>query len=272
MRCGRGSEAALSLLIACTLAGCTPLPPAPVVAPPRVTPPRVTPTRVTPTRVTPTGVSPAPVSPVSPALTLLARLRVQGRGPLTGYDRAAFGQPWADADRNGCDTRNDVLRRDLTDVVTRAGTHGCVVVRGTLQDPYTGAVVPHVRGGGRVEVDHVVALADAWQEGASTWPWARRVALANDPLDLLATTTATNRSKGSGDAATWLPPLQTARCAFAARQVAVKVKYALGVTGPERDALRRLLAACPGEPAPTSDAPTEAPLRSPAPRPAAPRG
>ena len=217
---------------------------------------RVAPTR----RPTSSVVGPA-------ALALLEGLRVQGRGALTGYDRAAFGQPWADADRNGCDTRNDVLRRDLDDVVAGPGTDGCVVLRGTLLDPYTGALVPHERGGGQVEVDHVVALADAWQKGAAGWPWAKRVALANDPLDLLATATRMNRSKGSGDAATWLPPLRTARCAFAARQVAVKAKYGLGVTAAERDALHRLLTPCPSEPVPTSDAPTTAPLRSPAPRP-----
>lgn len=206
---------------------------------------------------------PAPTPVRAGALALLDGLRVQGRGPLTGYDRAAFGQPWADADRNGCDTRNDVLRRDLTDVVLKEGTRACVVLSGTLLDPYTGERVAHVRGGGGVEIDHVVSLADAWQKGAAGWPWSRRVALANDPLDLLATATAVNRAKGPGDAATWLPPRRDRRCAFAARQVAVKAKYRLGVTVAERDALRRLLTTCPDEPVPVSGAPTEAPLRSP---------
>jgi Protein of unknown function (DUF1524) len=191
---------------------------------------------------------------------------VQGRGPSTGYDRAAFGQAWADADRNGCDTRNDVLRRDLVDVVTRPGTDGCVVLSGTLRDPYTGALVAHRRGGGAVEIDHVVSLSDAWQTGAAGWPWARRVALANDPLDLLATTTAVNRLKRGSDAASWLPPAKGARCAFAARQVAVKARYGLGVTRAERDALVRVLGGCPRTPAPRGSAPTLAPLRSPAPR------
>jgi hypothetical protein len=176
---------------------------------------------------------------------------VQGRGPLTGYDREAFGQAWADVDRNGCDTRNDVLRRDLADVVLKPGTRGCVVLSGTLDDPYTGKQVIHVRGRGAVEVDHVVALADAWQKGASTWTLERRRALANDPLDLLAVATEVNRAKGGGDAATWVPPARAARCAFAARQVAVKAKYGLGVTAAERDALARLLAPCPQEPVPT---------------------
>ncbi len=207
--------------------------------------------------------APTPAPRPSSASALLGTLRVQGRGPLTGYDRAQFGQPWADADRNGCDTRNDVLRRDLDDVVLKEGTRGCVVLSGTLHDPYTGRDVAHVRGGGQVEIDHVVALADAWQLGAATWPWQERVALANDPLDLLATSTSANRAKGASDAASWLPPDRSARCAYAARQVAVKAKYGLGVTRAEQTALTTLLARCPDEPAPTSTAPTLAPLRSP---------
>ncbi|MCW2606794.1 MAG: hypothetical protein JWO60_1487, partial [Frankiales bacterium] len=197
------------------------------------------------------------------ALTVLAGLRVQGRGPLTGYDRAAFGQAWADADRNGCDTRNDVLRRDLTDVELDPRTRGCVVLRGVLLDPYTGEVVAHERGGGAVEIDHVVSLSDAWQKGASTWPWEKRVALANDPLDLQATATSVNRAKSGADAASWLPPLRQGRCGFAARQVAVKAKYGLGVTAAERDVLARLLTPCAAQPLPTSSAPTLAPLRRP---------
>ncbi|MCW2777678.1 MAG: hypothetical protein JWN17_1403, partial [Frankiales bacterium] len=224
MRSPRGSE----LLLVAALSGCTLLPQQPVAAPVRQSP-----------------------AAAGRALDLLAGLRVQGRGPLTGYDRAAFGQPWADADRNGCDTRNDVLRRDLTGVVLKPGTHGCVVLSGVLHDPYTGATVPHRRGGGQVEIDHVVALADAWQKGAARWPWQERVALANDPLELLATSTTVNRAKSSGDAATWLPPLHAARCAFAARQVAVKAKYRLGVTAAEEGALAGLLRRCPEQPVPT---------------------
>jgi hypothetical protein len=192
---------------------------------------------------------------------------VQGRGPLTGYTRAAFGQAWADVDRNGCDTRNDILRRDLTGVVLKPGTDGCVVLSGTLHDPYTGRDVAHLRGSGRVEIDHVVALSDAWETGAASWPVAERVALANDPLDLLATASEVNRAKRGSDAASWLPPRVAARCAFAARQVAVKARYRLGVTRAERDTLARVLGTCPGEPAPRGTAPTLAPLKTPVPLP-----
>ncbi len=156
-------------------------------------------------------------------------------------------------DRNGCDTRNDVLRRDLAGTTLKPGTHGCVVLTGTLVDPYTGGRIAFVRGQGTsqaVQVDHVVALADAWQKGAQTWDEETRERFANDPLNLLAVDGPTNASKGMGDTATWLPPARGFRCAYVARQVAVKRSYDLWVTRAERDAMRRVLATCPDEPLP----------------------
>jgi hypothetical protein len=194
---------------------------------------------------------------------VLRGLAVKGRAPRTGYDRALFGTPWADTDRNGCDTRNDVLTRDLVRRVYRPGTHGCVVLSGDLApDPYTGRAVHFVRGGpAEVDVDHVVALGDAWVTGAFSWPVAKRRALANDPLELLAVGSSANRQKGDGDAATWLPSYKAFRCAYVARQVAVKAKYGLWVTVAERDAVARVLARCPGQLAPHGTAPTLAPTR-----------
>jgi hypothetical protein len=200
--------------------------------------------------------NPAPGS----AAALLATLAVKGRAPMTGYRRDAFGQAWADVDRNGCDTRNDVLRRDLTDVALRPGTHDCVVVSGVRADPYTGKYLRYVRGGSvGVDIDHVVALGDAWATGAQYWPVAERVALANDPVNLLAVDASANRQKGDADAAGWLPPQKSFRCAYVARQVAVKAKYALWVTAAEHDAIARLLRTCPGQPAPAAGTMTPAP-------------
>jgi len=182
------------------------------------------------------------------ALATLATLAVKGRAPKTGYDRALFGTAWADVDRNGCDTRNDVLRRDLTAYVLRAGTHGCVVLSGTLRDPYTATTMGFVRGqttSTMVQIDHVVALSDAWQKGAQQLSAESRRALANDSLNLMAVDGLTNQRKSDGDAATWLPPNKPYRCSYAARQVAVKAKYGLWVTSAERDALGRILATCP---------------------------
>ena len=184
------------------------------------------------------------------ALAALAGLPVKGRAPRTGYAREQFGPAWSDTDHNGCDTRNDVLRRDLTAYTLKAGTHGCVVLRGTLHDPYTGDTVAFERGratSSRVQVDHVVALSDAWQKGAQQLPTLRRTAFANDPLNLLAVVGSVNQGKSDGDAATWLPPQRSFRCAYVARQVAVKQRYGLWVTAAERDAVRRVLTACPGQ-------------------------
>lgn len=197
------------------------------------------------------------------ALAALATLPVKGRAPRTGYDRALFGPSWADTDRNGCDTRNDVLRRDLVDTVLDARTSGCVVLSGTLSDPWSGEVVPFVRGertSADVQVDHAVALSDAWQKGAQGWTPQRRLAFANDPLGLRAVPGGLNARKSDGDAATWLPPQRAARCGYVAVQVAVKAKYGLWVTAAERDAVARVLATCPHEPLPASDHPTESDL------------
>ena len=132
----------------------------------------------------------------------------------------------------------------------RAGTHGCLVLSGRLDDPYTGQPIAFVRGeatSARVQIDHVVALSDAWQKGAQQWSTSTRARFANDPLNLLAVDGPTNQAKSDGDAATWLPPRTSYRCAYVARQIAVKARYRLWVTAAERDAVRRVLASCAGQ-------------------------
>lgn len=195
--------------------------------------------------------------PAVEAADLLATLPVKGRAPKTGYERSLFGPTWADVDRNGCDTRNDILRRDLTEI-TFTSSVPCTVKTGVLADPYTGMVINFVRGtttSSAVQIDHVVALSDAWQKGAQQLTTEQRTAFANDPLNLQATDGPTNQQKGDGDAATWLPPAKGFRCGYVARQVSVKARYGLWVTQAEHDAIADILAGCPGEPAPTSVAP-----------------
>jgi hypothetical protein len=183
---------------------------------------------------------------------VLATLAVKGRGPKTGYAREQFGSAWADVDRNGCDTRNDILNRDLSAKVWRPGTRGCVVVAGVLRDPYTGRRLVYAKAdAAEVQIDHVVSLSDAWQKGAAQWDATRRRAFANDPLNLLAVDGPTNERKGDGDAATWLPPQKSYRCQFVARQVAVKAKWHLSVTRAEHEAIGRVLARCPRQRVPT---------------------
>lgn len=194
------------------------------------------------------------------ALATLNTLAVKGRAPKTGYDRALFGQAWTDdvnvdGGRNGCDTRNDILRRDLTTIVVKPGSNGCAVQSGTLADPYTGRSISFVRGqntSSAVQIDHVVALSDAWQKGAQQLSSAQRVDFANDPRNLQATDGPTNQAKGDGDAATWLPPNRSYRCTYVARQVEVKAAYKLWVTQAEKDAITRVLGGCGADVAPTS--------------------
>lgn len=187
----------------------------------------------------------------------LASLPVKGRAPQTGYTREQFGTAWTDDNDdpfggNHCDSRNDVLHRDLTDITYKAGSH-CLIATGTLAEPYTGKTIHFVRGidtSTAVQIDHVVALSDAWQTGAQKLTARQRVDLANDPLNLLAADGPTNMSKGDGDAATWLPPNKAFRCRYVSLQIAVKHKYHLWVTAAERDAMARVLARCPSRPLP----------------------
>lgn len=190
---------------------------------------------------------------VGEAAETLETLAVKGRAPRTGYDRDQFGPAWADVDHNGCDTRNDILERDLSDVTHRPGTQDCIVTSGVLQDPFTGAEIQFVRGqdtSSAVQIDHVVALSDAWQKGAQQLNEETRRQFANDPLNLLAVDGPSNSQKGDGDAATWLPPNRAFRCDYVARQIAVKARYALWVTPAEKDAMHEVLGTCPGHPLP----------------------
>ncbi len=174
----------------------------------------------------------------------LAALSTKGRAPKTGYKRSQFGDGWAKA--GGCDTRNVILRRDLTNAVL--GDDNCKVQAGALSDPYTGQRIAFKRGAnssGAVQIDHVVALSNAWQTGAQQLSSEQRISLANDPLELLAVDGPANQQKGDGDAATWLPSNKQFRCQYIARQIAVKKKYSLWVTPPERTAMERILASCP---------------------------
>ncbi|MGA4841448.1 HNH endonuclease family protein [Streptomyces sp. G45] len=202
----------------------------------------------------------APGARAGSALAAVDSLTVKGRAPKTGYARERFGSAWADTDSNGCGTRDDILKRDLKGVTYRDGR--CVVTGGKLVgDPYSGADVTFARGRSQVDIDHLVALSDAWQKGASRWAPSKRIAFANDPLNLLAVAAGPNRSKGDADAATWLPPHKPYRCAYVARQVAVKKKYGVWVTAAERDAMKRVLNRCPDQRLPSGGTPTEAPSR-----------
>ena len=179
------------------------------------------------------------------ALTTLNQLPVKGRAPKTGYSREKFSH-WRDPDRNGCDARNDILKRDLTMVVFRTGTDNCKVIAGKLLDPFSNKEINFDLSQSRsnIDIDHVVALSNAWQTGAFSLTTLQRTNFANDPLNLIAVDFRLNRQKGDGDAATWLPPNKSYRCTYVTRQVSVKAKYKLWVTPPEKAAIVRLLESC----------------------------
>lgn len=195
---------------------------------------------------------PAPTTQISGAepaniLAQLENIVVKGRSPKTGYSRAEFGPAWADVDKNSCDTRNDILRRDLSEVTFRAGTGSCVVESGTLLDPYTGKTIQFQRGAATsaaVQIDHVVPLADSWVKGAQFWAPEKRLAFANDPRNLLAVDGPTNQKKSSGDLATWLPPNKAFRCQYVGQIVQVKAAYGLWMTAAEKDQATRILTSC----------------------------
>lgn len=208
------------------------------------------------------------------ALEVLATLPIKGRAPKTGYTREEFGQAWADVDRNGCDTRNDILTRDLTAKTFKPGTRDCVVLTGVLAEPYTARTIDFVRGAttsSAVQIDHVVALNDAWQKGAQQLSVEQRTSLANDPLNLLAADGPANQQKGASDAASWLPANKSYRCDYVARQISVKATYSLWVTQAEHDAMVTVLDSCSDIQVPTNQ--TAAPIEAvvlPAPEPIAP--
>lgn len=201
------------------------------------------------------GIPPVQAAPMPSGLSIIEGQISKGRAAKTGYTRSQFGQTWADVDRNGCDTRNDILKRDLMDEVFKEKTRDCVVVSGTLLDPFSGEVIEFKRGNTssmEVQIDHVVALSNAWQTGAFKLTIKDRTAFANDPLNLLAVKGRLNSQKGDGDAATWLPPLKSFRCDYVSRQIAVKIKYKLWFTAPEKEAMVRILKSCPEKPLPSS--------------------
>ena len=201
---------------------------------------------------TPSATTSEPTSSAtSPALTALATIPIKGRAPKTGYDRDLFASDWDYS--FGCDMRNKILRRDFVEFQFRSDS-SCVIATGVLLDPYTGQTINFVRGVGtsnEVQIDHVVAVSDAWQKGAQQLSSAQRYAFYNDPLNLLAVSGSANAQKSDSDAASWLPSNKAYRCAFVARQVAVKISYNLWVTQAEYDAIDRVLRDCPEQVLPT---------------------
>jgi hypothetical protein len=183
------------------------------------------------------------VSPVGSAAEALETLEVKGKAPKTGYARDQFGDGWDTV--NGCSVRNIILYRDLQNPVL---DDECKVIAGTLIDSYSDETIQFTpEKSSDVQIDHVIALSDAWQKGAQLLTKDVRKQLANDPLELIAVSGKQNQAKSDGDAETWLPKKKSFRCPYVARQIAVKVKYSLWVTQAEKDAMNRVLVTCPAQ-------------------------
>ena len=181
------------------------------------------------------------------AIDILEKLAVKGRAPKTGYSREEFYNGWPTVD--GCNLRQRIIKRDFGDT---AVLDGCTVISGEYLEPYTGKTVVFTEKSeisSKVQIDHVVALSDAWQKGAQYMDKDVRYQIATDPLNLLAVDSSANQQKSDGDAATWLPKNKKFRCEYVARQVSVKYKYSLWVTKAEKEAIAGILEKCPNEPA-----------------------
>lgn len=181
------------------------------------------------------------------ASVVLERLEIKGRAPKTGYERTEFYKTWPDID--GCSLRQRIIKRELGETV-KLDTDSCIVLSGEFDEPYTGQHLIFYEKADLskgIQIDHVVALSDAWQKGAQNLTAEKRYELATDPLNLLAVDSSANQQKSDGDAATWLPKNKSFRCQYVARQVSVKYKYDLWVTQAEHDAIGRILEICPNE-------------------------
>lgn len=189
------------------------------------------------------GLRSVPQRLLAKARRFIRRVQTALRGPATGYSRSEFGSAWTDSAvnipwaGNGCDTRNDILRRDLTGVRFRSGD-SCIVEEGRLRNPYLGTTIVFSKSdAAAVPIDHVFPLSLAWQMGAREWSEERRVQIANDPLNLIAADRSSNSSKGDSGPAEWLPPASGIRCAYSVRFAQVARKYELPVTPDDKSTM-----------------------------------
>jgi hypothetical protein len=196
------------------------------------------------TKTGPKETEPLPPPPsAQETVSILEQLDVKEKLPSTVYDRSSFGSAWKDVDKNGCDTRNDILRRDLTETVYEPGSD-CVITKGLLADPYTGKLINFVKGhGALVDIDHIVALGNVAVSSGDSLSSEERESIANDPLNLIAVDAPANRAKSDKDASEWLP-VEDFQCEYVTRQIQVKSKYGLSVTESEKSAILEALGTC----------------------------
>lgn len=181
------------------------------------------------------------------ATAVLEKIEVKGRAPKTNYSRDKFYDEWPK--ENGCNLRQRILKRDFGESA-KLDSDNCTVIGGKFIEPYNGeekefTEKSQISKG--IQIDHIVALSDAWQKGAQYKTAEERFLIATDPLNLVAADASVNMQKSDGDAATWLPKNKSFRCQYVTRQISVKYKYGLWVTNAEKDAMNNVLSKCPEE-------------------------
>ena len=187
----------------------------------------------------PEGMNPALRDPARTLEALRLIRTVKRRPSVAGFDRSAFGAGWKDPDRNGCDARNDMLRRSLVYPVLKAGSR-CVVVGGTLHDPYTGTDVAFTKArASAVQIDHLFPLSAAWDLGASQWTSAKRVRFANDPINLVAVQGTANQAKSDQTPGAWVPVNRAYACTYIRRVALVALAYDLPLPVSDMRSMRR---------------------------------
>lgn len=261
----------LSMALLLSVSACSPKAmPEPAVSPPAVTESAsATPAPSETAKPSEPSVASGEPNPGTPgtALAALETLVVSDFASSSDYKRAAFGDPWEDIDKNGCDTRNDILARDIKGASI---DKKCLVQTGSFNDPYTAKVINFDRskgGGGGIDIDHIIPLSLAWKTGASDWDASKRLLFANDPLNLMASDSSENRKKGDKDASAYLPPNAGSHCEYVARQVTVRAKYGTWITPAEKKAVYTVLQTCPDQPLASVsgvDVPVSSPVAPPA--------
>lgn len=155
------------------------------------------------------------------------------------YERSAFGHGWDDADGDCQDSRAEALIATSSTTVRFATDKRCRVVTGRWISPFTGRII---QNSNEIDIDHVVPLKWAWENGAKAWPEAKRERFANDLIHLWPVELSLNRSKGAQPPSKWLPP--SGQCGYVSRFMRIVSQYGLNPPPTEAEWLSAFVERC----------------------------
>ncbi len=158
------------------------------------------------------------------------------------YSRDSLPTDWKDLDGNGCNTREDILKKYTSEYTGRFD--GCKIKSGKFYDYYNGKFLRYdksVDTGGGIQIDHIVAIGNAWISGGYKWGKDEWISYINDEEVLIPTSSKTNREKSDKDITEWKPANNSYLCTYAEKQVEIKDKYKLTVTEKEKAELKSIL-------------------------------